>query len=430
MCVELAKYLERRRRRWYALLDIPQDVRKHFDDKPRFVKSLQTESLTRAEKLCPIVIAGWKSEIEAARSGSPVLLEDMQALALEWRSDFESAIGDTKELYREIINEKADELRYRSPSKADAFLAVSTSQSHPTNEHIEGWLSTLDNEPKTIDMKRSDLARLSCKFPFTHQVNKQVVQHWAHNLQHSDGLKAATVRRIISACSGYWTYLQRVGIVDNETEPFRNAVERTHKKSKSEIAAARKHFKSEQAVVLVQAAAEGSYVQLTQLIWLGMWTGCRIEELCALKKSDVADDRFTIGDAKSPAGYREVPIHSRLKPAIACMIATSTDDYLISKLTKNKYGDRSNAIGKRFGRMKSKLGFGQDLVFHSLRRTVATQLENAGVPENVSADIVGHEKNTMTYGLYSGGVQFSIKLEAVEKLDYPMKSDPALIFQT
>ena len=43
---------------------------------------------------------------------------------------------------------------------------------------------------------------------------------------------------------------------------------------------------------------------------------------------------------------------------------------------------------------------------------------NAGVPENVVADIVGHEKTTMTYGLYSGGLSLVVKHEALNKLAY------------
>jgi integrase len=62
-----------------------------------------------------------------------------------------------------------------------------------------------------------------------------------------------------------------------------------------------------------------------------------------------------------------------------------------------------NAIEKRFGHLKTELGFGPQLVFHSLRKTVVTILENAGVAENVVADIVGPEKTIMPYGLYSGG---------------------------
>ncbi len=38
--------------------------------------------------------------------------------------------------------------------------------------------------------------------------------------------------------------------------------------------------------------------------------------------------------------------------------------------------------------------------------------------ENVVADLVGHEKTTMTYGLYSGGVSLAVKRELLDKLIY------------
>ncbi len=57
-------------------------------------------------------------------------------------------------------------------------------------------------------------------------------------------------------------------------------------------------------------------------------------------------------------------------------------------------------------------------MFHSIRKTVVTILENAGAPENVVADIVGHEKTTMTYGPYSGGVSLAVKRDALAKLAY------------
>ena len=100
------------------------------------------------------------------------------------------------------------------------------------------------------------------------------------------------------------------------------------------------------------------------------------------------------------------------------MVTESTDGYLLSGLTPNKYGDRSNAIGKRFGRLKKDMGYGPEHVFHSIRKTVSTLLENAGVSENVAADILRHEKPRITYGLYSGGVSLEVKVEALAKVSY------------
>jgi hypothetical protein len=37
-----------------------------------------------------------------------------------------------------------------------------------------------------------------------------------------------------------------------------------------------------------------------------------------------------------------------------------------------------------------------------------------------AADIIGHEKTTMTYGLYSGGATLEVKREAIEKIVYPI----------
>ena len=56
-------------------------------------------------------------------------------------------------------------------------------------------------------------------------------------------------------------------------------------------------------------------------------------------------------------------------------------------------------------------------MFHSIRKTAATVFEQAGVPEGVTADIIGHEKQTMTYGLYSGGTSVKQRQEAIVEFE-------------
>ena len=150
-----------------------------------------------------------------------------------------------------------------------------------------------------------------------------------------------------------------------------------------------------------------------------------MRQLCGLKVTDLKKksgvEILMIKDAKTRAGVRNVPIHPDLKPVIKRLTRDSSDDYLITEQQEDQFGKRSNAIGKRFGRLKTKLGFGKEHVFHSIRKTVITILENAGVPEGVSADIVGHEKKTMTYGLYSAGTSEQKKLEAIKLLKFRLK---------
>ena len=46
-------------------------------------------------------------------------------------------------------------------------------------------------------------------------------------------------------------------------------------------------------------------------------------------------------------------------------------------------------------------------------------MERAGVVEGIAADVVGHEKKTITFGLYSSGSEQQQKLDAISKVAYP-----------
>ena len=155
------------------------------------------------------------------------------------------------------------------------------------------------------------------------------------------------------------------------------------------------------------------------MIALGAFTGARIEELCSLTVKDVADGAFIIRDAKTDAGDRFVPVHPELLPLVATMTKAAVGGFLVPSTAKGKYGIRSDPLSKRFGTLKVQEGFDASRSFHSIRKTVATQLEQAKVPEGVAADILGHEKKTMTYGLYSGGSSLADKLEAISRVRYP-----------
>jgi integrase len=152
-----------------------------------------------------------------------------------------------------------------------------------------------------------------------------------------------------------------------------------------------------------------------------MYTGARIEELAMLKKSDVDLEQGVIRfrGTKTKAADRQVPMHPLLIPILSATMSDGRDEYVIGGLTIDARGERGKAIGKRFGRLKTDMGYGDEKVFHSIRKTVSTLFEQAEVLEGVAADILGHEKQTMTYGLYSGGSSLKQKREAIHKLKYP-----------
>ena len=78
----------------------------------------------------------------------------------------------------------------------------------------------------------------------------------------------------------------------------------------------------------------------------------------------------------------------------------STNKSIAPNLTVTSHMERSSAISIRFGRFKTRLGYGQNQVFHSFKHTAMTMFEQADVPENIAMDIVGHEKPNITFGHY------------------------------
>ena len=418
----MPSYLQKRRRCWYAVLEIPKALRLQFGNKPRFIRSLETDSRTAAERRVMPVIVAWKKEIATARN------EPVDDDAAYWRRTLRLAKTEEQ---RQTILEQIDYAAWdigainvenigdqpSSDSKAQRFHASATGQRVSFTEHLDEWLSTSRATVKTQDMQRSVIKRFAVKFAMVQDVTRPKVRHWITGLMNDDGLSPKTVLRILSALRGYWRYLQSIGVAGEDHEPFRK-LDVARRNNRISPRLARQPFETDDVLKLLDKAIENGDDQLADLIRLAMWSGCRIEEICALRIERVKDDHFSIDDAKTKAGWRDVPIHMELQQTMARLIEDSKDGYVLQGLTVDQYQGRSNGIGHRFGKLKSAMGFGSQHVFHSIRRTFITILENAGVPENVVADIVGHEKTTMTYGLYSGGVSLAVKRDALAKLVY------------
>lgn len=152
----------------------------------------------------------------------------------------------------------------------------------------------------------------------------------------------------------------------------------------------------------------------------GLHWRARIEEICSLKVEDVSDNAFNITDAKTKAGIRSIPIHSKIEPVVKRLKENSKDRYLLSGLTFNKYGERSNATGKRFGTLKTCLGFNKDKSTHSFRHSLITFLDDAGVQTTHIQDFVGHEKYGTTGKVYNKPAPVSVLKVEIEKLAYPL----------
>lgn len=252
---------------------------------------------------------------------------------------------------------------------------------------------------------------------------KKRVEQWWDNFRVCDNPPSpSTLRKYKSHCSAYMKWLRRKEYTlrpnfFDELEPITK-----REASKKRVIPKRKAFTDADIEKLWSAmnSTQRPDKALQELFLLALYTGCRIEELCQLQEGDVKQTetgRFYIDIpvSKTERGEeRLVPVHKAIEPLIV-----GKKGYLVEVgVVKNRYGERSSAIGKRFSRLKTKLNFGADKVFHSTRKTFIDKLKEQGTPEQFAADIVGHEIHTMTYGVYASGAPVSTLFQYVDSISY------------
>lgn len=422
-----ASHIELRHKTYYAVLYIPKDVRFEIG-KSKFSRSTESGDRRIAEKRAAAFVIGWQAEILNARHKSvDPLIAEAQDLFL----NLKTAASLSKHLVRDVIDERTNEIAHNSKIDgidAEEFKKIATGNVRVLSSLIPAWIAHEADKglkQKTIDQMKRDVEMLGETFQTVQTLTAEYATAWIRLIAEDNNLSASSVKRIICFCRNFYRYLQSFGEIEKDKSiPF--TVPDEFKKSKKANTKSKNKsahwlpLTSDQVVALYKAALANGDQMLAALIKIGAYTGARIEEICSLKCKDVYldDNYFNIVSAKSHAGIRSVPIHSKIKIRVKELIYASKDGYLLSGLTFNKYHDRSNSIGKRFGRLKAKLGFSKLQVFHSIRKTLVTMLENAEISENLAADIVGHEKPRITYGLYSGGASIDVKKKAIQKISY------------
>ena len=160
------------------------------------------------------------------------------------------------------------------------------------------------------------------------------------------------------------------------------------------------------------------YCKLDQdklLIYIGWYTGARLDEVITISPEDILEDKktgikyFSIKEegGKNEYAERHTPIHKDL-------------NLMLNNFKGFNLRPSSDAYGKAFSRAKRKAGFtslGKEYSFHSLRGNCSTNLENMECPEHIANQITGHApSDTMTYGYYSGGVTLELKNKYIQQL--------------
>ena len=157
---------------------------------------------------------------------------------------------------------------------------------------------------------------------------------------------------------------------------------------------------------------------------VSLYSGMRLDEICNIQKTVINDNCFKVLEGKTKASRRKIPIHPVLKPLVERFLDSKEEVYLIKGIKRGGYDNkRSWNFQKKLGRLRKKIGMPEGVVFHSLRNTFATQMENLDIPMNHISQLMGHEDSNMALDLYSAGPKIELLAESIKKLTYEEEID-------
>nr|HAT2257821.1 tyrosine-type recombinase/integrase [Citrobacter freundii] len=179
----------------------------------------------------------------------------------------------------------------------------------------------------------------------------------------------------------------------------------------------------------MQKLLDSAEPEIRNIITMGLFSGCRLDELASLKKSEIQTVEgvrcFYISKSKTKAGIRHVPIHSRLSEIVDEYLSHAYGEYLFPQANRinRKDGKKGPFYSQAFTRLRRRvLPTATDRqCFHSLRGMFITCLDRAGVPEQRIGAITGHtdqKSKTEAFRTYSQGASMEELKKHVEIVEF------------
>lgn len=446
-------HLKRRKLGWYVQVAIPREHQAALQRKT-IVRSLQTRDEIEAHRRKHAVIADIFSEIQQASAVAPATAvvqktpEDLLQAALQERAAvvaggqnpehaeaaFDAALDDYLD-QQGALHGLGAEGHPRIPAASEAVIRRAhgalrgrpdLSLSHNASAYLQEQArrltaQTIADKRKRLDAfldwfgserECSEVTRRVAGVYVTEVIQKRTQKTPAGDLV---PLSAVTLGKEVSDLRAFFHWLELRGKLDSN--PFYRMAS-TVKGSSRGKAAARRPWKSAELSKVLHGINPND--PLWSLTAIAAFTGMRREEVATLDVQSIEGKALLVEEGKTGAATRRVPIHSAIAPLLKRLAKTSSDGYLIPGLLRGGPDQKRGwLLGKRFGHAIRQLGIADlQLDFHAFRNTVVTQLEEKGVPVPTIQLIVGHERQGVTLGIYSGGVSDSVKRAALQKVSF------------
>ena len=414
-------YVQKRRRRWYACLEIPAALRSHFDGKPRFLQSLKTESEGEAHRRALPLIALWKRKLSEARGATPETSEGEY-----WRAVLAQAKGDERVTLELLATDKAAAIeREKGETVAKRFADVAFDRVQMIAPLADAWLAEAQYPPRGTYQHRRTLELLYSRHTAVNEIDRRTAGAFVAEVL-AQGRKPETVNRSLSTYLQLWAWLEKRGHV--EGNPWRGQSlkrsKRSGKHATTDDDGKRRPFTEKEGRDFL-AVLEGVDRDVSTVAAV---TGMRLEEIAALVPADVSSkDKgkvvwLSITRGKTAAATRRVPVVS---PAVCKMLLARKAKgkaRLFYELEPDRFGDLGSALGKRVGRKLRAIGLNDPALVaeHSWRHRARTLMEHADVMPWVADAVLGHARPGEGLSRYSAGPSEEQRIEAVKAITLPI----------
>jgi integrase len=438
------RYIRLKGKTYQFKIGIPADCRAYFKGQQNYVEPTGTGDLLTARK--------WRDRREREihdlfadiRSGRTVSAE--QALAkLEAEQLREALHVEDDEHQRWLIANLAlerSEALERKPELQAAFDSA-WSPDKEVGAHVEIWLKEIDLAPKSTADYRGILGRLAtwCKAG-GHIISaidrKTAGKYVASELLDPTKMTRTTAKKHLGAIAGYWEHLRVRGHSAHREgdSPWTGQIPKERgKQGKTEEPERPFNDEELQKLLYLDTPAKRGQPQweaeLRELALISTLSGLRISEIVSLTVDACQTDAFDLAKAKTKAGVRLVPIHSKLSD----LIAKRCKDRPGQALLFEEFKDLPNApdtLSKAFTRRRKALGIHEgregkrrSLVnFHSFRRTFSEKALHADIPEAFIEAVIGHigdggKKSVLRKSYAVRGESWAQRVRCVEAVTVP-----------
>jgi integrase len=432
------KHLLKRHKTYYARVAIPPTLRPAFGKRTSIVKTLQTSSLSEAQRKRHKVVDELKAQIDSARvktkaakgvSFDTSLVAEAAAFSRRIEQAFSVGEDNRAAAISVEVLERSMEVEVQRGKAAGDTLWQASNGSTPLRQHFETWMAEKRFSPRTVADHKSALRKLEIWMEAKGMtlVVDEVTNRLAGNFKIEEfsnkQVNPKTANKQLSTMRTYWKWLLNHGHAI-EGNPWDGLSLPKVQALPDEV---ERPFTDEEVVRLFSGDADR---MMRDVMGIAALSGLRKEEIFQLRAADCSGDVFNVRRSKTNAGIRKVPIHSALKETVRVRCAgKAQDEFLIHEANSSGgWGnERSMPFTKRFQTYRISCGVDELLEghrrsrvnFHSWRRWFITKADRAGLRREDIERTVGHKVQGMSLGLYSGGASVEQLRAVVESVTLP-----------